>query len=363
MEFTLDIGKDFDNGGFGLSAFWQHVAKRQLAHVTNASWPIEQTNLEKLDDVVFREQWQWGETVVVERLDYLAAVALDAGELQVRVAADTSEKAASGVTYLRKRFPRSEPSENEVPVSFWTYGRHGPTEYNRRLVTQSWETIAANYPARSRTQLEQMMRSFVPALGGQLLLWQGEPGTGKTWALRALAWEWRSWARFHYIVDPDKMLGDHADYLTTLLLRADDEPQPTFAIEAKDDDAKPDETWRVIVLEDSGELLAADAKERTGQALSRLLNVVDGLIGQGLRILVLVTTNEELKRLHPAVARPGRCAAQITFERFDRDDALDWLLAVNLDVPTSMSTPSLAELYAIRDDYVIEPATGVGFTR
>lgn len=33
------------------------------------------------------------------------------------------------------------------------------------------------------------------------------------------------------------------------------------------------------------------------------------MVGQGLRVLVLVTTNELLRRLHPAVAQPGRCAA------------------------------------------------------
>ena len=51
------------------------------------------------------------------------------------------------------------------------------------------------------------------------------------------------------------------------------------------------------------------------QGLSRFLNVVDGLIGQGSRILVLVTTNEELGALHPAIARPGRCAANVLFRR------------------------------------------------
>ena len=44
-----------------------------------------------------------------------------------------------------------------------------------------------------------------------------------------------------------------------------------------------------IYDEDTGELLSADARERSGQGLSRFLNVVDGLIGQGLRVLVLVT--------------------------------------------------------------------------
>ena len=34
--------------------------------------------------------------------------------------------------------------------------------------------------------------------------------------------------------------------------------------------------------------------------------LVDGIVGQSLRVLVLVTTNEPLRRLHPAVVRPGR---------------------------------------------------------
>jgi hypothetical protein len=64
-----------------------------------------------------------------------------------------------------------------------------------------------------------------------------------------------------------------------------------------------------------------DAKARTGQALSRFLNVVDGLIGQGLRLLVLVTSNEDLGKLHPAVNRPGRCIQKILFQPFTSVEA------------------------------------------
>ncbi len=71
--------------------------------------------------------------------------------------------------------------------------------------------------------------------------------------------------------------------------------------------------WRLLVLEDADELLRADAKKETGQALSRLLNVADGFLGQGERVLVLITTNEPLGRLHPAVIRPGRCLAEVEF--------------------------------------------------
>src|SRR5580765_1026861 len=89
--------------------------------------------------------------------------------------------------------------------------------------------------------------------------------------------------------------------------------------------------WRLLILEDTGELLAADAKEQAGQGLSRLLNVVDGIIGQGLRVLVLVTTNEPLTRLHPAISRPGRCAAKIEFGPFSAAEAEAWLAAHDVD--------------------------------
>jgi hypothetical protein len=69
------------------------------------------------------------------------------------------------------------------------------------------------------------------------------------------------------------------------------------------------------------------------------------LIGQGLRILVLVTTNEPLKALHPAVARPGRCAANIEFGRLSAEEAADWLQDHGEAEPVGEPT-LLADLYA-----------------
>src|SRR5215207_1268095 len=85
--------------------------------------------------------------------------------------------------------------------------------------------------------------------------------------------------------------------------------------------------WRLLILEDAGELLAADARAVAGQALSRLLNVTDGLLGAGLRALVLLTTNEPLRRMHPAVVRPGRTWAEVEFSALPADEANAWLEA------------------------------------
>lgn len=119
--------------------------------------------------------------------------------------------------------------------------------------------------------------------------------------------------------------------------------------------------WRLLVLEDSGELVRADAKAETGQALSRLLNVVDGLIGQGLRILVLITTNEELGKLHPAISRPGRCLSRTEFSLLDKGSATAWLN--KRGVPDEIGeAASLADLYAIASGHERPPvASKIGF--
>ncbi len=85
------------------------------------------------------------------------------------------------------------------------------------------------------------------------------------------------------------------------------------------DDEKP---WRMLLLEDCDELIRPGAKASAGQALSRLLNLTDGLLGQGRKVLVAITTNEDITRLHPAVTRPGRCLAQIEVGPLPYDQAM-----------------------------------------
>src|SRR5581483_4603609 len=104
---------------------------------------------------------------------------------------------------------------------------------------------------------------------------------------------------------------------------------------------------RLLLLEDCDELIRGGAKRATGQALSRLLNLTDGMLGQGRNVLVAITTNEDIARLHPAVVRPGRCLAKIEVGPLTRPEALAWL---GDDAPGNVTVPAegatLAELAA-----------------
>lgn len=351
------------------SAFLDRALEAGLKEFRTDGWATSVGSLESLGEPLLRLGSEAGESALYERDGLLVQVDLWSSHLSVAAASADRSAIERVVAELRESFPLPDPSAaHEVPITFWTYTPNGAQPSFRTIGVPEWGQIAGNYSTQANEQLRAMMEDFQPSRGGQLILWHGEAGTGKTFALRALAWEWREWCQFHYIVDPDSFFGEHADYLISVLL------QPavpmmlgqggfrgfvSYDFDAENEDGL-EKPWRLLVLEDTGELLSADARDRAGQGLSRFLNVVDGLIGQGLRVLVLVTTNEPIRKLHPAVARPGRCAANIEFGPLGKDEASSWREQHGLEGEVSASC-TLASLYAQLEGRDPSEAVLIGF--
>lgn len=252
-------------------------------------------------------------------------------------AGDNEEDLQSFEKKLKEVLPIVQIVDDRLPLTFWALGIHGPRNHSRKIVVPSWKDIEENYPGNVGTSLSEIMELSNGRDRGQLIMFHGDPGTGKSYAIRALLSEWRGWCLGEYIVDPEKFFGSSAEYMISVLLGNEEENEE-------------DPRWRVYIVEDGDEFLTGDAKIRSGQALSRLLNVVDGMIGQGLKVIVLVTTNEPLETIHPAVTRPGRCLANIQFRKFDKAEALHWL---NRNGDTAISVDdklTLADLYHKRGD-------------
>lgn len=277
----------------------------------------------------------------------------------VTVASERSFDAKEIVSELRTKLPEAAyEEENTLQVKFHFTGSHGPSYVRRKLDMVTWEDIRDNYTEAVKANLDKLMAYTPDDITAKLILWYGVPGTGKSFSIHSLAWAWREWCSFEYITDPERFFGD-AQYMLNLVLEknSDEDNYPTSMAESdyydessiiyRDKHVKrKKDKWKLLILEDAGELIAEDAKLQTSsQALSRLLNMLDGFIGQGVKIMMLITTNEEIGKLNKAVSRSGRTLSKLEYKVLSKDEANAWLEKHELEGRVEGSI-ALSDLYA-----------------
>jgi hypothetical protein len=157
-----------------------------------------------------------------------------------------------------------------------------------------------------------------------IYLFHGAPGTGKSTYIRYLI----HCARKKVIFFPSKLAGnlDAPAILPTLLGNRN----------------------CILVIEDAEDLLVSRENERNG-AMSAILNLTDGLLGEGLHVQIICTFNTHISNIDKALMRKGRLLAMYEFKPLATTKANLLLQKIGKDTVVAHHPMTLAEIYGAEE--------------
>lgn len=139
-----------------------------------------------------------------------------------------------------------------------------------------------------------------------VLMLYGEPGVGKTTFVRYLIAQ-GNYSEVAYVKDPAVMQDGELWAMLT------------------------QNKYDLIVFDDLDIDLIPRHKNTEATFMTQLLSYSDGIFTNG-KTKILVTTNQEVKEIDPALIRPGRCFDFIRLNHLSREDALSfWVNHLHLD--------------------------------
>jgi len=102
----------------------------------------------------------------------------------------------------------------------------------------------------------------------------------------------------------------------------------------------------VLIVEDAEDVLVDNGANRSS-AISNLLNLSDGIIGDALNIQIITTFNVETNNIDPAILRKGRLLSMYEFKELNIDKSKK--LLESLDIQAEVTHPmTLADIYHYR---------------
>lgn len=161
----------------------------------------------------------------------------------------------------------------------------------------------------------EKVTNFVNGKDSGLVILHGEPGTGKTFILRNLA-QTNPEKKF-YFMDKSTFEYISSDTLINFL----------FSNSVKDS---------IFVLEDC-EILLSDRMNTGNHLLSTILNLSDGILGDGLNIKFICTFNADINKLDKAILRKGRLKYKYEFKALTPEKTQELAAELGKEIPEGES--------------------------
>ena len=204
----------------------------------------------------------------------------------------------------------------------------------------SRDTLSLHYGSGSGEWHQGFVQKLREKIHG-LSIFEGRPGTGKTYYLRHLMGVLKESHRFYFIPATSMDILSRSDFI---------------AFWAGQHRAYSDHKF-VVILEDSDAALMTRGPDNREQ-VSAILNLSDGMLADFLRLQIICTINCSAADIDPALLRPGRLLCHRVFNRLDYPQAARLADTLGRKLPPARDY-SLAEVFAGHEnEETIRPRMG-----
>jgi energy-coupling factor transporter ATP-binding protein EcfA2 len=244
-------------------------------------------------------------------------------DITVDYIGNSSELADKLLKILGAIEPKPKTNMGNIQVLIQTQNGLDTVPVGRAAV----EFIPTNYTPKNVEDIEFVVKEFNKKQpSGRIVILDGVAGSGKTTLVRAVV---NKIPKSNFIIIPPNMVAS-----------LNDPSFMGFFVQSSNLHAQP----LTLVIEDADSCLVS-RDESNISAISTLLNMTDGIIGQMLDIRVIATTNVRADNIDEAVMRPGRLLKQITFDALSPEQANTVHKRLTGQEGTYTSPKTLAEIY------------------
>ena len=263
-------------------------------------------------------------------------------------------------TFIQTLEANEKPSKNEnaeVSIIVVSNGDYDIRSFSLDEANTSFNYPDLHYGNGFETFHTDLMKRLDDESKG-LVLFHGEPGTGKTQYIRHLLKELCG-ANKAVLYSPPAVSASLA------------EPQMINFIS---DWIMGEKRDCILLIEDAEPLLESRDGSADGRStgISNLLNITDGILNDILGLMVIATFNIEISKIDSALLRPGRLLARKEFKKMDELQTENLAAALGIEKPETDLNKypiTLAEFYNNRKaknilthDWKNEERSRIGFS-
>ena len=183
-----------------------------------------------------------------------------------------------------------------------------------------------------------------------LILFHGEPGTGKTHYIR-------------YMLAELAKINKTIIYFSPSMASAITQPAMMSFLSTWITENEKD---CIILIEDAEPLLETRNSQNRSEGITNLLNMTDGILNDMLGVTVICTFNTQIEKIDTALLRPERLIARKYFGRLDKSQVVKLGEDTGIDISTISCPATLAEIYSMKKENEIlehgtEKKSSIGF--